>query len=134
MRLPGWELRLFDAIERAASTPFEWGQHDCVTWAMDVRREITGEEIAVAPWRGTYKTAAGARKALRKAGWPDIEAAAHDLLGPPLSTPLLAQRGDLLLTGEDPAIGVCVGSVGAFLSPEGLTPIPIADCRLAWRV
>jgi hypothetical protein len=134
IRVSCWEQRLWAAIDAARDLPFAWGHHDCATWAFDLRRDLTGGEDVAAQWRGRYSTPLGARRIMRKLGWQDIEAMGRDLLGAPLATPLLAQRGDLVLGGEERAFGVCTGARAAFVSPDGLVQLPLARCALAWRV
>jgi len=135
MRRSDWDLLLFEAVEAARNRPFEWGVHDCATWAHDVRRLLTDADDLASAWRGRYTTARGAARVMRRLGWKDLEEAARAFLGEPLETPLLAQRGDIVSTGgEAPALGVCLGAQAAFLSPEGLTMIRLSDCRLAWRI
>jgi hypothetical protein len=133
MRVPGWELRLAEAVEAARNMPFVWGQHDCAIWAFDVRRVLTGVDGAAA-WRGRYRTAAGAHKVMRRLGWGSLAEGVTAQLGAPLATPLLAQRGDIVLGGTDPALGVCLGAEAAFLLPVGLTGLPITEIAMAWRV
>lgn len=133
MKIEGWEKLLSDSIEDARGKPFAWGQHDCATWALDVRRALTGGPDLVT-WRGGYTTALGSRRIMRKLGWQDMHALAHDLLGKPRQVLLMAQRGDVVLAGDDPALGVCIGAQAAFVAPEGLTFLPITDCQLAWEV
>ena len=130
MRLDGWEVALAGEIEAARGLPFSWGTHDCATWAFEVRRALTGIDDA-RRWRGRYRTAAGGAKVQRKLGWATLAEGATALLGGPLAGVLLAQRGDIVLMGE--ALGVCVGSEAAFLTPDGLTFVPLRDCALAWR-
>jgi hypothetical protein len=133
MRLNGWELRLVEEVSAAQSKAFQWGVHDCATWAFDVRRALTGEDAAAA-WRGKYKTEAGAARVLRKLKCKAVEDLAQSILGDPLPAVLLAQRGDILLGGAERALGVCVGSHGLFLQPNGLVSVPLKACFSAWRV
>lgn len=132
-RNEGWERRLADAIEAARARPFAWGVHDCATWAADVRRAITGDDLADA-WRGRYRTAAGAARLLRRLGFGSLIEAATARLGPPLPSVLMARRGDVLADPGARALGVCVGAWGLFLTPDGLTERPLADCAMAWSV
>jgi len=133
MRLAGWELRLLDEVTSARSMPFQWGAHDCATWAFDVRRALTGKDAAKA-WRGKYKTEAGAAKMLHKLKCQTVDDLARSILGDPLHAVLLAQRGDILLGGAERALGVCIGSDGLFLQPAGLVSVPLKSCFSAWRV
>lgn len=134
MRVCGWGSLLAARLEAVRDVPFAWGRHDCATWAFDLRRDLTGGVDVAADWRGRYTTALGTQRVMRRLGWPDLEAMGRDLLGDPLATPLLAQRGDLVLGGEDPAFGVCAGARAAFVAPQGLVQLPLAVCSLAWRV
>jgi hypothetical protein len=133
MRLNGWELKLLDEVKAARAKAFEWGAHDCATWAFDVRKAMTGEDAASA-WRGKYTTEAGAARVLRKLGCETVEDLARSILGNPLPAVLMAQRGDILLGGAERALGVCVGSDGLFLQPSGLVSVPLKACFSAWRV
>jgi hypothetical protein len=133
MRLTGWELRLADEVSAARDKAFEWGAHDCATWAFDVRKSLTGEDAAAA-WRGKYKTEAGAARVLRKMKCQTVEDLARSILGDPLPTVLFAQRGDILLGGAERALGVCIGLDGLFLQPAGLVAVPLKSCFIAWRV
>ena len=133
-RIENWTTILAARLEAVRDLPFAWGRHDCATWAFDLRRDLTGGEDVAALWRGRYTTALGAQRIMRKLGWQNIEAMGRDLLGDPLATPLLAQRGDLVLGGEDPAFGVCAGARAVFISPDGLVQLPLSVCSLAWRV
>jgi hypothetical protein len=133
-RLPGWELGLVTAIEAARQCPFQWGVHDCATWAFDLRRDLTGGEDVAALWRGRYRTALGAERVMRRLGWRSLEALARDLLGDPLPSVRLAQRGDLVLANTGLGLGVCLGARAAGMAPSGLVFVPHAACALAWRV
>ena len=133
-RIPHWERHLALALSSARTTPFAWGRHDCATWVFDLRTELTGGRDTAARWRGRYKTGNGAALILRRLGWSSLEEMGWDLLGEPLPTPQLAQRGDILLSGDPPAFGICAGRAGAFLTPEGLTELPLSACFLAWRI
>jgi hypothetical protein len=130
-RVTGWEVRLAAAIEEARGAAFAWGEMDCATWAFDVRFALTGDDAAAA-WRGRYRTERGAMRMLRQLGCCTPADLAQSILGAPLPTPLLAQRGDIVAT-ED-ALGVCIGQDCAFLAPSGLTLRPLAAVQLAWRV
>lgn len=133
-RRPGWERRLAEAIAAARDRPFRWGQHDCATFAFDLRRELAGGYDVAALWRGRYRTARGAVLVMRRLGWPSLELAGRDILGEPLPSLHLAQRGDLVLAGSGLGFGVCLGARAAGIAPEGLVLVPMAACKLAWRI
>lgn len=132
-RRPGWERRLAEAIETARTRPFTWGRHDCATWAFDLRRDLTGGEDLAGLWRGRYRTARGAVRVMRRLGWSSLEEMGRGLLGAPLPTLHLAQRGDVVLTDSGLGFGLCIGARAAGIAPSGLVLVPLAACRLAWR-
>lgn len=127
MRVDGWEEILHDEIESAAFRPFAWGTNDCATWAAGVRAALRGEEKQ--RW-GSYKTERGAMLWLKRNGYDDLEAWGRDILGEPLPTPLMAQRGDVVL---NEAFGICTGHMAVFVAPNGLHEKQLRDCALAWR-
>ena len=134
MMRPGWERMLAEAVEAARGRPFRWGQHDCAIWAFDLRRDLTGGDDVAVLWRGRYRTAAGAQRAMRRLGWQSSEAMGRALLGAPLPSVSLAQRGDIVLSATGLGFGVCLGALAAGIAPAGLILTPIATTALAWRI
>jgi len=132
-RHPYWPHRLVAAIAAARTTPFAWSLHDCPTFAFDVRRALTGEDTAVL-WRGRYRTYPGGLRLMRRLGWSSLAAMGDALLGEPLATPLLAQRGDIVLSADGSGFGVCLGSHAVGMAPAGLVTLPLTTCTRAWRV
>src|SRR5690348_1512638 len=132
-RFEDWPERLQSCVAAAVGAPFQWGTHDCVTWAADVVLALTGADV-IADYRGRWDDRAGALECLAEMG--GIEAAATARLGAPLETPLYAQRGDVVAisTEEGPALGICLGAELAFVSPAGLTLRSITAAMKAWRV
>ena len=133
-RRPGWERILAEAIEAARDRPFRWGRHDCATFAFDLRRAIAGGPDVAALRRGRYTTARRAVRVMRRPAWSSLEAAGRDLLGEPLPSVHLAQRGDLVLADTGLGFGICLGARAAGIAPSGLVLVPISACALAWRV
>lgn len=133
MRVDRWELILADALERAVETPFEWGVNDCATWAFDLRARLRGEASAAERWRGIYRSAAGARRTMRRLGWADYEAMANDLCGPSLPNVRLAQRGDIVLAGSGIGFGIAAGGFVVGLTEDGWRTSPLSACAAAWR-
>lgn len=131
MRLEDWPLRLDRLIYDARTRHFEWGKHDCGTFAAEVVEALTGHELQLP--KG-YTTARGSALAMRrKTGASDMTGATSFFLGQPLETPLQAQRGDVVLH-ETQALGVCIGATAMCLSEGGLAVVLMADCVTAWRV
>ncbi len=138
--------RLHAALAERRHRPFEWGTHDCCLFACDVIRDAGGVDYA-APFRGRYRSAAGAARALRRFLGPAspklrpadlLEAAAEKITrdnGLEEVPPLMAQRGDFVLVDETegPALGVCLGSHIVAAGPMGAVLRPLAAARRAWR-
>jgi hypothetical protein len=133
-RIDNWECYLAEAIDVAHAKPFAWGLHDCVTFAFETRMTLTGGADMAALWRGRYSTALGSARVMRRLGWVSLEDMGHALLGAPRETPLLAQRGDIVLAGTGLGFGICVGATAAGMAPEGLMTVPLTSCRLAWTI
>lgn len=132
MRVHDWPERLNAAIEAVRDRPFEWGRHDCCLFAADIVLAMTGCDHA-ADYRGTYKTAHGAKRALIKRGYASIEQALDELFV--RVDCRLAQRGDLVVTESDGlAVGIHLGSGLAFVSEKGLEFLPVSEALIAWRV
>jgi hypothetical protein len=68
--------------EHGVLTPFEYGVCDCTLWAADWVQIVTGRDVA-ADWRGTYRTALGYRRKVKRAGGLEavVTAALSDLAG-----------------------------------------------------
>ena len=138
-RRQDWPTRLFEFIEARREVAFEWGRQDCCLFVCDGILTITGLDPAAKLYRGKYRDALGAARLLKKHGGVEALAekvcTAHGFFE--LSTPLIAQRGDVLLldtAAHGPALGLCVGSQIAAAGPLGLTFSPVGVARRAWRV
>ncbi len=130
--------RLHDALSELRGRPFRWGQQDCALFACDVVAATTGVDYA-APFRGRYRTAAGAARALRRFAGGGLEAAAEKITQDNKLeevSPLMAQRGDFILLDETagPALGVCLGETFVAAGPSGTVTLPLTRARRAWRV
>lgn len=132
MRHQDWPQKLTQIIAEAERKPFVWGEHDCCLFAAAVVQELTGVDRAIG-LRGTYDTAAKAKRVLKKRG--GVRQIATDALGAPIA-PLMAQRGDVVLisTNHGEALGVCTGLVCVAPGDDGLVRIPITAAIAAWRV
>lgn len=135
MRRHDWQARL-DAVLRAAETrPFAWGRQDCALFACDCIAAMCGEDPA-ARFRGRYRTARGACRAIRRLGGArDLGDLATKALGAAIA-PAFARRGDLAEVETDggPALGIVLGGVIALVAPEGLVRVGVDRARRAWRV
>lgn len=134
-RLPTWRADLTAFIEESRNKPLAvWGESDCALWASLAYEVVTGFDPAHG-LRGKYKTAAGALKALKKAGFDTPEAIAEARIGPrkPAAMALpgemvAADLNALGLAGNEPTLGLslgfCNGAVSFFVSDEGLVELP----------
>ncbi len=122
-RRPDWPERMAAVIERAMNQPFCWGTHDCVTFAADVVVAISDVD-PLAGLRGRWHTERGAARILR--GMGGLHAAWTGALGEPLSSPLMAGRGDVALVrqavGERAVVAMAVVDAGFWClpGPDGL--------------
>ncbi len=138
--------RLSGALDERRNRPFAWGRNDCALLACGLVDAATGVDYA-APFRGRYRTATGAARALRRFLGPPslklrraglLEAAAEKITqdnGLEEVPPLMAQRGDFVLVdaAEGPALGVCLGSHIIAAGPAGAVMRPLGAARRAWR-
>ena len=131
-RLPDWEARLAAYLEPLRTTPFAWGQHDCVTFSAGAVEAMTGERVL--PAAGRYRTAIGAARAVKRIGGGGLAAAVDTVLAS--VPPALAHRGDILLI--DGSLGLAFDRfaimVGEEGSTEGLIRRPRELATHAWRV
>ena len=136
-RRPDWPERLAETVASARERPFAWGRHDCALFAADCVLAMTGYDPA-APFRGRYSTARGAARSIRRVtGAREIGVAFGDaLLGPRLTSPMLAQRGDLVLvpTPEGPAFGVVLPLGVMVVAERGLVEYPLTAALVGWRI
>lgn len=129
-RRDDWPSVLAQEIANARSRPFQWGAHDCATWAFDVAARLRDTPSHADAWRGLYDTEFGAGRVLLSFGWRSLEEGGRELLGAP-KPPLLAQRGDIVL-GE--AFGVCNGAAWFAPGGRGIERLSLRSARMAWSV
>lgn len=133
MRVENWPAALVAVIAAAQLRPFEWGAHDCGTFAAAAETAITGA-TRFGDALGNYRTARGAARKLRRLGFASIE----DLVAARLDEieRNFAQRGDVVAIDTEigPALGVVTGQSAVSPGAAGLIHYPLAICRRAWRV
>ena len=126
-------------IEAVRHKPFQWGRHDCLSFANDCSKIVAGKPFAD-DWLGQYDDAISAlrwyKRLLKKYGFSDIIEATDarlkrsDLRFPPIGS--LAGKTDKAHTVTEVAFGVCIGTRVAFLSDEGLIFLPISQNDIFW--
>ncbi|WP_294327034.1 hypothetical protein [uncultured Sphingomonas sp.] len=113
-RFPDWDARLAAYLEPLRARPFEWGRHDCCTFAAGAVEAMTGVD-PMPEFRGRYSTAIGSARALRRFGAGDL---ASTLDGKFEAIPApLAQRGDIVMTGG--LLGIAWGDFAFAVGSEG---------------
>lgn len=134
-RLPDWDRRLARLVSGIADTPGIWGKSDCIMTAAAGIEAVTGTDI-MAPWRGRYRTEAGAARWMRKGGCKDVEGLLRDFFGLPPVGRLLAQRGDVGVVERDGAL--CAGFMcdqGFLVRTEtGRAILPQTAIKTAFKV
>ena len=140
-RTDDWAERLAAFVEERQKLAFEWGPNDCVTHAADAVQAMTGED-PLGPLRGAWSDEASARLALAEHG--GLQAAVTGVMGDPLATPMLAQRGDVVLVrlrgvtddaSDTELLAICLGA--RWCAPAeryGAVRGPMSQAVVAWPV
>lgn len=131
-RLRDWPERFNALVQSHAHTPFDWGAHDCCTFAADAVQAITGQDV-MAGLRASYSSALSATNVLARLG--GMQCAVSALLGPAIG-PVYCSVGDVLLVkneGRD-LLAVCNGASGLAPGPLGLVAVDIQTALAGWRV
>lgn len=131
LRLPDWEQRLAAWLEDVRDRPFQWGRHDCALFMAGAVLAMTGQDFGE-PFRGRYRSAAGAARALRRWGSGDLPSTLSAALGP--AVPLaLAQRGDVVMV--EGACGLLMGRRALFAGDAGLVRRERTELEpISWHV
>lgn len=122
-KLDHWEDRLHECVRGRYGLEPDWGTNDCMTWAADCVLAQTGVDT-LAAYRGKYKTARGALKALRQIDKVELPIELMDLLWGPRCHISEAKLGDLVVTtlGEPfdmgPTVGLCYGQRSLFVGTD----------------
>jgi hypothetical protein len=142
-RLPFWDTRLLhDFLLTRNAMPFEWSTNDCCTFAADAIKSFTDVDIA-SDFRGKYSDMVSAFRAIKDVtgGATVADAAAHcaQKYGlKELPSPLLAQRGDLVLVEDSGQLVAGIvhlnGRHVVVVGENGLKRQSIRNVRRAWRV
>ena len=120
-------------LQRVRHQTFAWGQHDCALFAAQCCRLQTGLDPAC-DYRGHYRTALGARRALTRYGDGTLAGAFDKHFT--RTTPNYAMRGDVVLIKQQQQhIAGMVWSGGVVTTGErGLVTLKISDIQLIWEV
>ncbi len=128
-RFADWPSRLAAYIAQRRETAFEWGRHDCVTFAAGAVHAITGRSPVVVDWGSQLD----AVRALRARGGL---AEAVDYVLPRADSPLLAKRGDVVMVEQLGKAWLAVVDAAGWVAPsvDGLVRGPLESASIAWRV
>ncbi|MFZ3485279.1 DUF6950 family protein [Sphingomonas sp. 3-13AW] len=123
-------------LDRFVDVPFAWGKADCGKMLAFHLRQL-GHELRLAKL-GSYKTAIGATRALRRMGVASLAEALDQRY--PRIAPAEAIVGDVISlpsTGKLDAIGICVGNGRALAFHESVAGAVVVDpleVLASWRV
>lgn len=138
-RLPDWPERLAAMFTAHAELPFRWGEHDCFIFAAAAVQALTGAD-PLGALRGQWYCRRSAAALLRATGG-GIAGAVSSRLGPPMASPVWAQRGDIVLVrGAAPGslhrrwLGVCDADRVRGPGPQGMASVGMEQALLAWGV
>lgn len=123
-------------LDRFADNPHAWGSYDCGQMLLTQLRGV--DHTVKLAGVGTYKTMIGAKRALRRLGYPSLTAYmdAHY----PRIPPAFAIVGDVIAlpsVGPLDAIGICLGNGRAIAYHEsavGAVVVQPIEMLAAWRV
>lgn len=134
-RVEDWPERLLALIDSRRDLPFAWGENDCCTFAFDAVKAMTGVD-PMADWRGRYDSAPGVAREMVRRGFKTLAEAVDAAMPEVLSSPRLAQRGDVVMFDalEGPALAVVVGAHAAGVGPQGVTWVQMDQWTRAWKV
>jgi hypothetical protein len=135
-RKPGWRSALHLEIERHRREPFSWeAGTDCAMFAADCVKAMTGTDPAEA-FRGRYRSAEGALRAVKRAGFSDLAGLAASVAEE--VHPAKARVGDVALVRTDDALGyslgIFIGELVAVRHPSGIGSVNRATCTKAFRI
>jgi len=131
MRYRDWTTRLSEVIKAALERPFSWGEFDCCLFAADCALAVCGTDPAQA-YRGTYKTEAGAKRALKK-NHGSLEAAWDACFT--RVAPAFIQRGDIAMYEAPGGRSMAVYWANEFwaITDDGVARV-VCDPLAVWRI
>ncbi len=130
-RLPDWEDRLnAEIIAWRGRTYAHRAGQDCASFAAACVVAVVGINPLPRTLR-RYSTAAGQARALARAGWADLVAAADACLGDRIPA-LAAHRGDVVSDGS--ALGVMTAKGARAFSENGMVTMDPESLMAAWAV
>lgn len=135
MRIAGWQKEFWSVVGTAGSRNFEWGTHDCVTFAAECVQAITGDRQLRNRIRKEFGAWSDLRSAL-KAHNGQLGFAIDSFLGARVNWPALCM-GDLGLAIDEDAQEIVVVHDGLqFICPDkvGLRSVPFRFIKSGWKI
>jgi hypothetical protein len=140
-RKTDWPKRLTDYLISVQDAPFEYGNFDCLCFVAGAIEAMTGVDI-MADFRGRYTSHLQAMRIAKSvygtSNVPDTLAAMMCQRGWQALSPLLAQRGDVVLVRINDRI-VCgiihpSGKEAVAITNEGLWRFSLKNVKRAWGI
>ena len=146
LRIENWRDALQAHIEANKAKEFEWGKHDCATWAASCVEVITGVNV-IPDIVGSYTDVAEANRTMRKKlNTSNIQHVCENIFGEPKHI-AYARAGDIVvaqsgfLDRDDTfgkALGICNGRLSYFVGETenqvGLIQVQTLDLDCAYHV
>ena len=136
-----WPQRLLSYVAMAKTRDWQWGLHDCCSFARGAVLAAGGPDLG-ADWSGQYRDEEGARRSIIRLG-RNLESAIEAVCsraGLPEVDPRLAHRGDLLVlldrqqTAGLPLAAICLGRNAVGATRRGVLTLPMSMCVRAWAI
>lgn len=140
--LPDFDIRLAHYINSVRNKPFDWGKHDCLTFANSAIKAMTGDYV-FNDWLGDYDGPQSAYKHYRGLLTDQGYATMSDALDARLCRlkRLMPPRGALIGRSSDDqkqvtglALGIAVSDLVAFVSDDGLIFTSVKPQDMFWCV
>lgn len=135
IRRDGWEMRLRDLVKAARYKPFEWGAHDCCTFALDDFEAMIGRRVETTVRWSNIREAAALLQAASVADYADR------WFGPAVEGWKTARRGDVVAIDakrspelKSPMLAVVVGAQVACPGEFGIEFARLDAAYFTWRV
>jgi hypothetical protein len=133
-RLPNWEDRLRDLVNRTCNEPYRYGLFDCWTFASMGVLAVTG--VTLLPGVVLPRGWLGAAKFLLKHNLDNVEELAIAALGILPDDPERARAGDLVLhiVGEEQHLALRVGNAAVTPASDGLVVVERSRWTASWAI
>lgn len=130
MRAVDWQQRFYAFLFEKKDEPFQWGVHDCVTFAHQVAEVVTGKVFMI---EANWADEETALRSIELLG--GIEAAVAEHLGPPVPWGWCS-AGDIVLTEFEGKELLAVHDGVKLIGPgeTGLRRIPFKFATVGWRL